>query len=117
MPPNPRHIRRQEDPCVGDPRTLFDQLLQERGLERVRGYGNLPYSVAAPILLRLLTYATRFDSLTLMFQKEVAERLTAVPGTKAYGRLSIVTQWLCEAKPLFEVPLPAALDLARAIVR
>ncbi len=42
-----------------------------------------------------------------MFQKEVAERLTAVPGTKAYGRLSIVTQWLCEAQPLFEVPARA----------
>jgi 16S rRNA (adenine1518-N6/adenine1519-N6)-dimethyltransferase len=42
-----------------------------------------------------------------MFQKEVAERLTAVPATKAYGRLSIVTQWLCEARPLFEVPARA----------
>ena len=72
---------------------------------------NLPYNVATPLLLRWLTALaaepSTFAGLVLMFQKEVAERLTAVPATKAYGRLSIVTQWLCEARPLFEVPARA----------
>ena len=72
---------------------------------------NLPYNVATPLLLRWLTALAAepgaFAGLVLMFQKEVAERLTAVPATKAYGRLSVVTQWLCEARPLFEVPARA----------
>ena len=72
---------------------------------------NLPYNVATPLLLRWLTALaaepTAFAGLVLMFQKEVAARLTAVPATKAYGRLSVVTQWLCEARPLFEVPARA----------
>jgi len=72
---------------------------------------NLPYNVATPLLLRWLTALASdpnaFAGLVLMFQREVAERLTAVPATKAYGRLSVVTQWLCEARPLFEVPARA----------
>jgi 16S rRNA (adenine1518-N6/adenine1519-N6)-dimethyltransferase len=72
---------------------------------------NLPYNVATPLLLRWLAALAAepgaFAGLVLMFQKEVAERLTAVPATKAYGRLSVVTQWLCEARPLFEVPARA----------
>jgi 16S rRNA (adenine1518-N6/adenine1519-N6)-dimethyltransferase len=72
---------------------------------------NLPYNIATPLLLRWLTALAAepgaFAGLVLMFQKEVAGRLTAVPATKAYGRLSVVTQWLCEARPLFEVPARA----------
>lgn len=45
-----------------------------------------------------------YNFLTLMFQKEVVDRLAAVPGTKDYGRLSILTQWLCEVQPLFDLP-------------
>ena len=57
---------------------------------------NLPYNVATALLLKWLAHASAFVSLTLMFQKEVAERLVAQPGDKAYGRLSILTQWLCK---------------------
>src|SRR5690606_16896158 len=46
----------------------------------------------------------RFASLTLMFQKEVAERLAAPPREPAYGRLSVIVQWLCEVRPLFDIP-------------
>jgi 16S rRNA (adenine1518-N6/adenine1519-N6)-dimethyltransferase len=42
--------------------------------------------------------------MTLMFQKEVADRLTARSGSSSYGRLSVITQWLCEARPLFDIP-------------
>jgi len=64
---------------------------------------NLPYNVATPLLLRWLSTIAAFDSLTLMFQKEVAERLGAVPRTKDYGRLSVITQWLAEVRRLFDI--------------
>ena len=65
---------------------------------------NLPYNIATPLLLQWMEQAEAFASLTLMFQKEVADRLTAQPRTKDYGRLSIVTQWHCTVKQLFDIP-------------
>jgi 16S rRNA (adenine1518-N6/adenine1519-N6)-dimethyltransferase len=68
---------------------------------------NLPYNIATPLLLRWLERVREYESLTLMFQREVAERLTALPRSKAYGRLSVLTQWLAEVKILFDVPAQA----------
>lgn len=65
---------------------------------------NLPYNVATPLLLNWLEAGMVFTSLTLMFQKEVAERLIARPKTKDYGRLTIATQWRSEVKRLFDIP-------------
>lgn len=69
---------------------------------------NLPYNIATPLLiewLRDLRFDSQvFDSMTLMFQKEVAQRIIAKPGTKAYGRLSIISQWLCDIKIAFDLP-------------
>ena len=65
---------------------------------------NLPYNIATPLLIGWLTQATAFQSMTLMFQKEVVERLVAKPRTKDYGRLSVLTQWLSEPRRLFDVP-------------
>ncbi len=64
---------------------------------------NLPYNVATPLLLSWLRQAGAYEGMTLMFQKEVADRLAATPRTKSYGRLSIITQWLCEARFAFNV--------------
>ncbi|HJN03938.1 MAG TPA: 16S rRNA (adenine(1518)-N(6)/adenine(1519)-N(6))-dimethyltransferase RsmA [Alphaproteobacteria bacterium] len=64
---------------------------------------NLPYNAATELLLRWLKADAFFDSFTLMFQKEVASRLTATPGTKAYGRLSVATQWRCRTERLFDI--------------
>ncbi len=67
---------------------------------------NLPYNVATPLLTGWLTQGTWppwFSSLTLMFQKEVAERIVAKPGGKDYGRLSVLCQYRCEVKKLFDV--------------
>jgi len=64
---------------------------------------NLPYNVATELMLQWLAQIDKFESLTLMFQKEVAERLAAEPGTKAYGRLSIMTQWLCDVSLAFDI--------------
>ena len=68
---------------------------------------NLPYNVAVPLLLGWLRQIDAFEGLTLMFQKEVADRLTASPGTSAYGRLSVITQWLTEPRLEFNVPARA----------
>lgn len=65
---------------------------------------NLPYNVGTLLLTGWLKRINAFSSLTLMFQKEVAERLAARPKTPGYGRLSIITQWLCETEILFYVP-------------
>ena len=68
-----------------------------------RVIANLPYNVATPLLLGWLRNAAAYENLTLMFQKEVADRLAATPRTKSYGRLSIITQWLCEVRFAFNV--------------
>ncbi|MDQ7079946.1 MAG: 16S rRNA (adenine(1518)-N(6)/adenine(1519)-N(6))-dimethyltransferase RsmA [Paracoccaceae bacterium] len=76
----------------------------------VRVVANLPYNVGTELLIRWLTpeiWPPFWDSLTLMFQKEVAQRITAQPGSKAYGRLSILTQWRARARMVMEIP-PAA---------
>jgi 16S rRNA (adenine1518-N6/adenine1519-N6)-dimethyltransferase len=64
---------------------------------------NLPYNISTALLLRWLKRIDAFESLTLMFQKEVVDRLNAQPRSSDYGRLSIITQWLCEVRPLFNI--------------
>ncbi len=68
---------------------------------------NLPYNIATALLLGWLDRIGEFDSLTLMFQREVALRLVAAPRTKSYGRLSVLTQWLAEPRLLFDLPARA----------
>jgi 16S rRNA (adenine1518-N6/adenine1519-N6)-dimethyltransferase len=65
---------------------------------------NLPYNIATALLLRWLDRVGDYQGLTLMFQREVAERLVAVPRSPAYGRLSVIVQWLTEPKILFDLP-------------
>ncbi len=64
---------------------------------------NLPFNVGTPLLLQWLRDAQDFQQLTLMFQKEVADRLVAPAGTSAYGRLSVMAQWLCHVRRDFDV--------------
>ncbi|MBL6851826.1 MAG: 16S rRNA (adenine(1518)-N(6)/adenine(1519)-N(6))-dimethyltransferase RsmA [Alphaproteobacteria bacterium] len=74
--------------------------------ERVRVAANLPYNVGTALLVKWLTVKTWppfWKSLTLMFQREVAERIVAQPDTEHYGRLSVLTQWRATAKILFDV--------------
>jgi 16S rRNA (adenine1518-N6/adenine1519-N6)-dimethyltransferase len=65
---------------------------------------NLPYNIATTLLLRWLDNIGAYQRLTLMFQREVAERLVAAPRSPAYGRLSVIVQWLAEPKILFDLP-------------
>jgi 16S rRNA (adenine1518-N6/adenine1519-N6)-dimethyltransferase len=76
------------------------------GPERARVVANLPYNIATALLVGWLTvepWPPWYDHLLLMFQREVAERIVAVPGTKSYGRLSVLAGWRAEAKILFDV--------------
>lgn len=68
---------------------------------------NLPYNVGTKMLITWLKNIQNFDLLTLMFQKEVAERIVAKPGSKNYGRLSILTNWLTQSSKLFDIPCEA----------
>ncbi|MEQ9144530.1 MAG: 16S rRNA (adenine(1518)-N(6)/adenine(1519)-N(6))-dimethyltransferase RsmA [Parvibaculaceae bacterium] len=71
-----------------------------------RVVANLPYNIATPLLTNWLEtepWPPWYKSLTLMFQKEVAERIVAKPGSKAYGRLAILSQWRCHAEKVFDV--------------
>ncbi|WP_424931073.1 16S rRNA (adenine(1518)-N(6)/adenine(1519)-N(6))-dimethyltransferase RsmA [Amaricoccus macauensis] len=73
----------------------------------VRIVANLPYNVGTELLVRWLSpteWPPFWSSLTLMFQKEVAERIVAKPGSKAYGRLAILAQWRAEPRIAFEIP-------------
>ncbi len=68
---------------------------------------NLPYNIGTPLLIGWLERIGAFASLTLMFQKEVADRLVATPGSKAYGRLSVMAQWRCQVKKVLDLPARA----------
>lgn len=66
--------------------------------------GNLPYNISTPLLFKLFTNPALFTDMHFMLQLEVVDRMTASPSTRAYGRLSVMTQLYCEAEKLFEVP-------------
>ncbi len=81
---------------------------------------NQPFNIGTVLLLKWLGIADRLESLTLMFQKEVAERLIAAPGSKAYGRLAVMVQWLCEVRRAFNLPASAFVPppkVASSVVR
>lgn len=83
---------------------------------------NLPYNISTVLLLAWLRRAEAFETMVLMFQKEVVDRLAAAPRSSQYGRLSVITQWRCEVRPLFNVdrraftPPPAVASTVAEIV-
>ena len=70
----------------------------------VKLIANLPYNIATPLLVGWLRRTAGIESMTLMFQKEVADRLVASPGSKARGRLSVLVQWRAEVRRCFDLP-------------
>ncbi|SFT76601.1 16S rRNA (adenine(1518)-N(6)/adenine(1519)-N(6))-dimethyltransferase RsmA [Sedimentitalea nanhaiensis] len=73
----------------------------------IRIAANLPYNIGTELLVRWLTppdWPPFWKSLTLMFQREVAERIVAQPGSKVYGRLAILAQWRCDARIVMSLP-------------
>jgi 16S rRNA (adenine1518-N6/adenine1519-N6)-dimethyltransferase len=88
--------------------------------QKLRIVGNLPYNISSPLLFHLAEFADLVEDQHFMLQKEVVERMVAEPGTKAYGRLSVMLQWRYDMSLLFIVP-PTAFDpppqVESAIVR
>ncbi|KIQ97930.1 16S rRNA (adenine(1518)-N(6)/adenine(1519)-N(6))-dimethyltransferase RsmA [Lysobacter sp. A03] len=71
---------------------------------RIRLVGNLPYNLSSPILFHALDHAAAITDMVFMLQKEVVDRMAAGPGSKVYGRLSVMLQAYCTVHPLFVVP-------------
>lgn len=72
--------------------------------EGIRIIGNLPYNISTPLLFHLLQYTKCIKDMHFMLQKEVADRIAASPGSKNYGRLSVMLQYYCQTSLLFDVP-------------
>ena len=92
------------DVLAGD--ALSVDLGDALGPERARIVANLPYNIATALLVNWLTaepWPPWYDSMVLMFQREVAERIVAKPGGKSYGRLAVLAGWRTEARILFDV--------------
>ncbi len=77
--------------------------LAEAG-EKLRVIGNLPYNISTPLMFHLLNNACCIEDMHFMLQKEVVDRICAGPGSKKYGRLSVMMQYYCATELLFEVP-------------
>ena len=95
----------------------FTALADGRPLRLV---GNLPYNLSSPILFHALDHAEAITDMHFMLQKEVVERMAAPPGSKVYGRLSVMLQACCTVVPLFTVPPDAfrpAPKVDSAVVR
>ncbi|MFY1028122.1 16S rRNA (adenine(1518)-N(6)/adenine(1519)-N(6))-dimethyltransferase [Actinobacillus seminis] len=93
----------------------FEQLyLDEKPAEKnqkLRVFGNLPYNISTPLMFHLFKFHYLIQDMHFMLQKEVVKRLCAAPNSKAYGRLTIMTQYFCQVMPVLEVP-PSAFKPA-----
>ncbi|TAK99970.1 MAG: 16S rRNA (adenine(1518)-N(6)/adenine(1519)-N(6))-dimethyltransferase RsmA [Aquabacterium sp.] len=86
----------------------FGQIAQERG-QKLRVIGNLPYNISSPILFHLLPWASQVEDQHFMLQKEVVDRMVASPGSKDFGRLSVMLQWRYDMECVVDVP-PESFD-------
>lgn len=85
----------------------FDFATLKDDAKPLRVLGNLPYNISTPLLFHLMQYRDAISDMCFMLQREVVQRICAEPGTKHYGRLSIMLQSQCETNQLFEVPSTA----------
>ncbi|MEM9601875.1 MAG: 16S rRNA (adenine(1518)-N(6)/adenine(1519)-N(6))-dimethyltransferase RsmA [Pseudomonadota bacterium] len=88
----------------------FDFTALSQSLETpLRLVGNLPYNISTPLLFHVCEHKAVVESMHFMLQKEVVDRMAAAPGSKAYGRLSVMLRYHCGVVPRFDVP-PTAFD-------
>jgi 16S rRNA (adenine1518-N6/adenine1519-N6)-dimethyltransferase len=80
----------------------FNQLVKPNN--KLRIFGNLPYNISTPLMFHLFEFHKDVQDMHFMLQKEVVNRLAAGPGTKAYGRLTVMAQYYCKVIPVLEVP-------------
>lgn len=85
-------------------RIIEDAKAIDPQIKGVKIIGNLPYYITTPIIMKLLEEGVNADGITIMMQKEVADRIKAAPGTKAYGALSIAVQYYCAVESVVNVP-------------
>jgi 16S rRNA (adenine1518-N6/adenine1519-N6)-dimethyltransferase len=76
---------------------------------KLRVFGNLPYNISTPLMFHLFDHAPCIEDMHFMLQKEVVNRLAAGPGSKSYGRLSVMAQFYCHVIPVLNVP-PGAFN-------
>jgi 16S rRNA (adenine1518-N6/adenine1519-N6)-dimethyltransferase len=99
------------DAAGGRLRLIEDDALKVNEAELCRPpitiVANLPYNISTPLLFKWFDRLDLFDGFVLMFQKEVAERILARPGSRTFGRLAVMSQWRCEVASLFDVPASA----------
>jgi 16S rRNA (adenine1518-N6/adenine1519-N6)-dimethyltransferase len=91
----------------------FSALVKQE--EKLRIIGNLPYNISTPLLFRLLENASCIADMQFMLQKEVVDRICATPGSKKYGRLSVMMQYYCSTECLFDV-FPESFDPAPKVM-
>ena len=87
----------------------FAALAAQLGGRPLRVVGNLPYNISTPILFHLLDFSAHIQDQHFMLQKEVVQRMAASPGSKDYGRLSVMLQWRYRIEDVLDVP-PDAFD-------
>lgn len=80
----------------------FTQLIKENN--KLRIFGNLPYNISTPLMFHLFSFHEHIQDMHFMLQKEVVNRLAAGPGSKAYGRLTVMAQYYSRVMPVLEVP-------------
>lgn len=85
-------------------KTDLNEIIDNSDCRGVKIIGNLPYYITTPIIMALLEGGVRTDSITIMMQKEVADRIKSGPGTKSYGALSVAVQYYCTVKNIATVP-------------
>jgi len=81
----------------------FNKLVKENPADKIKLVGNLPYNISTPLIFHLLKFKNHITDMHFMLQKEVVERICSGPGSKTYGRLSIILQYSCETNHLFNV--------------
>ncbi len=91
----------------------FSSLVENN--EKLRIIGNLPYNISTPLMFHLLDNASCIEDMHFMLQKEVVDRICAVPDSKKYGRLSVMMQYYCATELLFDVP-PESFDPAPKVM-
>ena len=74
-----------------------------KSTQKMRIVGNLPYNISTPLIFHLLSYQEHIQDMHFMLQKEVVDRITALPGSKTFGRLSVMVQYYCHTEYLFYV--------------
>jgi 16S rRNA (adenine1518-N6/adenine1519-N6)-dimethyltransferase len=82
----------------------FDSLASQLQTAKLRVVGNLPYNISSPVLFHLLTYCHVIEDQTFMLQEEVVDRMVAAPGSKTYGRLSVMLQARYDMEKCLHVP-------------